>query len=428
MIVPSIDLMNGHAVQLVRGEQLEIDAGDPLPLAERFARVGDVALIDLDAAKGEGDNRETIARLIRDAGPHARFRVGGGIRDERRAIELLDAGASQIIIGTAATPELLEQLPPERVIVALDEKAGEVVDSGWRRGTGRTITDRMAELRGLCGGYLVTFVDVEGTRAGLPLGRIAQLNDAAGGAKITVAGGVKTASEIGEADRLGADTQVGMALYKGDITLADALAACLVTDRPDGLWSTVVADERGGVLGLAYSNAKSLARAIETGRGVYWSRSRGGIWEKGATSGDSQDLLSIRADCDRDAIIFHVRQHGRGFCHLGVQTCFGPDRGLAAIARHVGSRTQSAPAGSYTKRLLDDPAFLRAKLIEEAGELADAAEPGDVAHEAADVLYFAMVAMARGGVDLAEVERVLEARTQKVTRRPGDAKPGALNP
>lgn len=420
MIVPSIDLMNGRAVQLVQGEALKIDAGDPAPIAERFAVVGEIAVIDLDAAKGEGSNLDTIKRLCAQ---HA-CRVGGGIRDEARAVELLDAGARKVIIGTAATPELLSKLPRDRVIAALDEKAGQIVDHGWRRGTGKRVLDRIAELRDLVGGFLVTFVDVEGRMEGLPVERVRELVEAAGDARVTVAGGVRTAAEIGAADRLGADAQVGMAIYSGAVSLADAFAAPLVSDRPDGLWPTIVCDERGAALGLVYSSAASLTRAIETRRGVYWSRSRNEVWEKGLTSGDAQELVRIDADCDRDALRFTVRQTGRGFCHLGTRTCFGAGLDLGTVARLIASRAEHAPAGSYTKRLMGDPALLRAKLIEEAGELAEASESGHVAAEAADVLYFTMVAMARAGVDLAAVESRLAARTLKVTRRPGDAKPG----
>ena len=87
------------------------------------------------------------------------------------------------------------------------------------------------------------------------------------------------------------------------------------------------------------------------------------------------------------------------------------------MARLVSSRIQSAPAGSYTRRLLDDPQLLRSKLLEEAGELADADTADEVAWETADVLYFALVALARGGADLEAVASHLDRRALKVTRR-----------
>src|SRR5690606_40308858 len=108
-----------------------------------------------------------------------------------------------------------------------------------------------------------------------------------------------------------ADDQVWMAVCTGTPDLADASAAPLASDRPDGLWPTVVVDEGGAALGLAWSSRESLRQAIDTGRGVYQSRSRG-LWVKGETSGASQELLMVSADCDRDSLRFVVRQHGTG--------------------------------------------------------------------------------------------------------------------
>lgn len=418
MIVPSIDLMQGNAVQLVEGREKVIDAGDPRPIADRFGRVGEIAVIDLDAALGTGDNRAVIRELL-DRAP---CRVGGGIRDVATAIEWLDAGARKVIMGTAAQPEILRELPRERVIAALDARQNDVVVEGWTRATGATIEDRIDELRDYVGGFLVTFVEREGRMGGLPAERVAELVERAGPAQLTVAGGVRGTDDIAVADRAGADAQVGMALYSGAIDLAAGFAAPLRSDRPDGLWPTIVADERGGALGLVYSNLESLRAALDRGRGVYHSRSRNGLWEKGATSGNTQELVSVDVDCDRDALRFTVRQQG-GFCHTGTTTCFGNERGIAALARTVGGRINDAPAGSYTRRLIDDPGLLASKLNEEANELIEAGTPAEAAHEAADVLYFALVAAACRGASLQDVERVLDARADRVTRRRGDAKP-----
>lgn len=417
MIVPSIDLAGGRAVQLVGGERLAIDAGDPWPWLERFALAGEVALVDLDAALGRGDQRELMAALCR-ATP---CRVGGGIRDYTRARWWLDAGATQIVIGTAAAPDLLRRLPRERVIVALDARDGTVVVDGWRASTGHGITDRMAALRDLAGGFLVTFVEREGRMQGTDLERARLLVEAAGDARLTIAGGVTVAAEIAALDRLGADAQVGMALYSGRLTLAQAIAAPCVSDRPDGLIATVVTDEAGEALGLAWSSAASLERAVAERRGVYHSRRRG-IWTKGETSGNAQALLRVTPDCDRDALRFTVRQAGSGFCHLERNSCWGEANALTELERTIATRLAAAPPGSYTRRLLDDPTLLRAKLIEEADELAAASTPAHAAEEAADLLYFTLVQLAARGASLRDVRTILGRRALSVTRRPGDAR------
>ena len=418
MSIPSIDLMRGSTVQLVGGEELAIEAGDPRPLLERFSRVGETAVIDLDAATGEGSNEALITELCR-RGP---VRVGGGIRDLATARRWLDRGAAKIIIGTAADPVLLRELPRERVIVALDSRDGEVVVEGWRKPTGRGVEERMAELAPFVAGFLVTFVELEGRLGGTAIDRVRGLVEAAGTARVTVAGGVTRSEEVAALDAMGADAQVGMALYTGALPLVDAFSAPLVSERSDGLIATVVTDEAGRALGMCWSSRRSLEYALENGVGAYESRRRG-LWVKGATSGATQELIRIEADCDRDALRFVVRQAGAGFCHLDTESCWGPATGLRALEQTLERRRATAEAGSYSQRLFGDAELLGAKLREEAAELAEATGPDEVVHEAADVLFFASVAMSRAGVTLSDVERELDRRAAAVTRRAGDAKP-----
>ena len=421
MIVPSIDLEGGSTVQLVGGEDKALDAGDPRPLLSRFGRVGETAVIDLDAARGEGSNAALVEELCA-LGP---VRVGGGIRSAEDARAWLDRGARKVILGTAARPEILTELPKERVIAALDARDGEVVTHGWRTRTGRSILDRMAELRGLVGGFLVTFVEREGRMGGTALSRVPELVEAAGDARVTIAGGVSSSDELAALDAMGADAQVGMALYTGALPLADAFAAPLRSERPDGLFPTVVCDESDRALGMVWSSRRSLEVAIERGVGAYESRRRG-LWVKGESSGATQELVRIEVDCDRDALRFVVRQAGSGFCHLGTNSCFGAGRGLAALESTLRSRREAAPEGSYTRRLFEEEGLLGSKLVEEARELAEAKGRAELVHEAADVLYFTMARLAQNGLALGDVEAELDRRALAVTRRRGDAKPEAV--
>lgn len=412
MIIPSIDLQGGQAVQLVGGERLEIAAGDPHPIARRFALAGEIAVIDLDAALGRGDNRALVEALVRR---HA-CRVGGGIRSEEAAVRWLDVGAERIILGTAAQPALLAKLPRERLVAALDARDGEVVVEGWTQRTGRGVLDRIIELKNYVGGFLVTFVEREGRMQGTDLAFAKAIVEAAGAARVTIAGGVTELDEIKALDAIGADAQVGMALYSGRMDLGEAIAAPLVSDRPDGLVPTVVTDEQGVALGLVYSSPASIKAAVAERRGIYQSRSRG-LWRKGESSGALQELVRIEPDCDRDSLRFVVRQQGVGFCHLEQRTCFGEDRGLGALMRTLQARRERAPEGSYTARLFADPALLGAKLEEEAAELVAAHEREHVVHEAADVLFFTLARLAAEGIDLDEVERHLDLRALRRTRR-----------
>jgi phosphoribosyl-ATP pyrophosphohydrolase len=202
--------------------------------------------------------------------------------------------------------------------------------------------------------------------------------------------------------------------------IADYYNQILTTDRDDGLWSTIICDSLGIALGLAYSNRESLLHALKTRQGAYWSRSRGGLWVKGLTSGATQQLLGIRFDCDRDCLRFTVTQDAPGFCHRNTHTCFGEERSIATVMQRLKQRIDSPDAKSFTKKLANDADLLRKKLLEEAGELAEAAQLDDryeVAWEAADVLYFSLVAMLNNGVGLEEVYAELSRRMNRIVRR-----------
>src|SRR5258705_13325441 len=108
MIVPSIDIIGGRAVQLRRGSEFVLDGGDPIQRLDEFSVAGDVAVVDLDAAPGQGSNAALIRGLVR----RARCRVGGGIRDLEKARRWPDARAGQLMIGTPAPPEFCGALPP----------------------------------------------------------------------------------------------------------------------------------------------------------------------------------------------------------------------------------------------------------------------------------------------------------------------------
>jgi len=205
------------------------------------------------------------------------------------------------------------------------------------------------------------------------------------------------------------------------ISVPRLIADSWTSDRADNLVPTVVTDESGIALGLVYSSQESLAESLKTGTGVYQSRKRG-LWYKGATSGDTQELIRISLDCDQDCLKFVVKQQGRGFCHLPQSTCFGELRGISKLEKTLLSRKSSAPEGSYTARLFSDEKLLRAKIMEEAEELCDAKTSSDVAFEAADLIYFTMTKAVSVGVTLADIERSLDAKSVKVKRRQGDAK------
>ena len=191
-----------------------------------------------------------------------------------------------------------------------------------------------------------------------------------------------------------------------------------------GLVPCVVQDWRSGeVLTVAHMNAEALRRTRESGELHLFSRSRQEQWHKGGTSGNTQAVKSIRYDCDGDALLALVDPAGPA-CHTGERTCFhrgelepaAPYESLPALERTLAERARTRPEGSYTARLLADPELARAKVEEEAEEVARASrEEGDerLAEEAADVIYHLAVLLRERGLSLADAERVLDGRRQR---------------
>jgi len=209
------------------------------------------------------------------------------------------------------------------------------------------------------------------------------------------------------------------------IQFGESYTACIKSDRKDKLYTTVVCDAQGHALGLVYSSKESVISSFETGRGVYYSRSRQSLWKKGDTSGHYQTLHRIDIDCDSDAVRFTVTQHGTptpSFCHLKTLSCWGELDGLHQLQDTLQTRLQYPTEGSYTQRLFQDPELLQNKLLEESLELMEAKEKQHVAEELADVLYFALVQATKYGVTMDDAIKELNKRSKKVTRRKGDSK------
>lgn len=419
MLVSSIDIMNGAAVQLIGGKVLEINAGDPNPIAKKLSIGGELAVIDLDAAMGRTPNTEVISKIVKDYP----CRVGGGIRDIETARYWLNLGANSVIIGTAASPELLCQLPRDRVIAALDTKQGIVMSHGWKESTGETIESAMQRLRPYVGGFLVTTIEREGRLLGLDLKTPKFLKELAGDSRLTVAGGVSSAEEVARLDAEDIDVQAGMALYKGVFSGADCFIATLTARTQTTEWPTVVCDQAGRCLGLVYSNPESLQEAFRSGKGVYWSRKRG-LWIKGLTSGATQTLLRVELDCDRDSLKFIVKQDGPGFCHRLVPTCWQSLSGMQKLEKAVQTSIQNEDPLSYSRRLLRDAGLLNLKLEEEAKELAETnmQDKESVLSEASDLFYFMYMKLRQSGLVIDDLDKMLSIRAARVTRRFGNAK------
>ena len=234
----AIDLRGGEAVQLVGGDPSAepVRVPDPAAVAERWLDAGfrHLHVVDLDSALGDGRNDDAIGAIAevvaaRSAGGGTLLQVGGGLRDNDAVARVLGLGADRAMVGTRAVEDRpwLEAAAgrwPDRIVVAADVRAGEVVTRGWTEGTGRDAAEFVAGLDGLAlAGVLVTDVGREGRQAGIDVVVFRELVDATRH-PILAAGGVTTPEDLAALADVGADGAVlGMALYTGRLTPADAL-------------------------------------------------------------------------------------------------------------------------------------------------------------------------------------------------------------
>jgi phosphoribosyl-ATP pyrophosphohydrolase/phosphoribosyl-AMP cyclohydrolase len=446
MVIASIDLQDGKVVQLRQGSELVLQRDNAPELAEDFDRYGEVAVIDLDAAMGKGSNRDLLKSLLRKA----ECRVGGGIRTAEQARELVSLGAKKIIIGSAALrnpdkkgagpgggefglqlpflEELVHEIGRERVILAVDAKGKtgggyEIVVDGWKTPTGLDLLETAKAAEALAGEFLFTNVDREGTMTGIDLEPVKILRGAVSSA-LTVAGGVSSLEEIEALAALGCDAQLGMALYTGAVDLAEAFIRSLNWKKARGmvgpadagptmpLLPVIAQSPDGQVLMTGFADSEAIRETFRRNKLCFHSRSRGKLWMKGESSGNTLSLLRLRADCDRDALLAVVESAGP-VCHTGAWSCFGTDRRYTweFLQGIIAERFRNPRPGSYTATLDDE--LVREKVLEEAEELCTAKNHGELVWEAADLLYFATVLLTRSGVSVAEVLDELDRRHKK---------------
>jgi phosphoribosyl-ATP pyrophosphohydrolase/phosphoribosyl-AMP cyclohydrolase len=429
MVIASIDMKDGHVVQLKNGKDLVLQRDDADSLISEFNKYGEVAIIDLDQAlrntdeKGNTKNTELLKHLLR----RGNVRVGGGIRDVKKARELISLGAEKVIIGSAAwnanpkpgesilNVEFLEELNKtigkQRVIISVDAIGGKIAVKGWTETVDIPLIEGAKEAEKYCSELLFTCVEKEGCMQGTDMESVRALRQAVK-CRVVAAGGVNSLEQIVELEKLGCDVQLGMALYTGVVSLKDAFIGCLDFEKAGGLIPVIAQSPSGEVLMLGFANKEAFEKSFETGRLTFFSRTKNRLWTKGEESHHYLDLIKMRVDCDRDTVLATVFPNG-GVCHTGSYTCFGsePDAksNLERLYATVAERFANPRPGSYTATL--DAKRVREKVMEEAEELTDEAETKeDIIWEAADLLYFVSVLMYKEGVTWQDVYDELDKR------------------
>jgi phosphoribosylformimino-5-aminoimidazole carboxamide ribotide isomerase len=224
MLIPSIDLMGGRIVQLVQGETLKLAFDDFEYWIRRFERYPLVQLIDLDAAKRQGDN----GALIQQIAQRLPCQVGGGIGTVEKARTMLAAGAKRVIVGSALfsggdgtnpvnlkfASTLASALDAEHLVFSVDTKGGRVAVKGWKDRVDLTPEAAIPQLEPYCSAFLYTHIDKEGTMQGFPI-EVAQRLKQITSQQLIVAGGIREQGEIDALDAIGVDAVAGMAVYSG---------------------------------------------------------------------------------------------------------------------------------------------------------------------------------------------------------------------
>jgi phosphoribosylformimino-5-aminoimidazole carboxamide ribotide isomerase len=225
MLIPSIDLRGGRVVQLVQGRRQALAFDDVEEWVDKFAGSARVQVIDLDAAMGTGDNREIVARICGELP----CRVGGGLRTPEAAAAALDAGAREVIVGSALfsaegvndtfAEAVAAACGARRVIAAVDALGGRVAVKGWTETLAISPADAARRLEPWCGGVLYTHIDTEGLMGGIDMAAVRAVRNATS-RRVAAAGGIATWEEIDALEAIGVDAVIGMAVYTGVLSLA----------------------------------------------------------------------------------------------------------------------------------------------------------------------------------------------------------------
>ena len=427
MVISSIDLKNGHVVQLKNGKELVLQRDDAEDLIRQFDMYGEVAVIDLDAALGNVDAKGNTVNtpLLKSLLHHGNVRTGGGIRSVKRAKELVSLGAEKVIIGSAAwksnpvegesvlNEEFLNQLisaiGKDRIIISVDAINGKIAVKGWTETVNIPLVEGAKQAQKFCSELLFTCVEKEGCMQGTNMDYVKQVRDAVS-CRVVAAGGVSSVEEIAALEKIHCDVQLGMALYTGKVSLNDAFVACMDFEKSP-LIPVIAQSVNGEVLMQAYANKESLLKTFDCKKLTFYSRSRKELWTKGETSGNFLEVVRLRADCDRDCILATVIPVGLS-CHTGSWTCFktAPDEAstMGRLYNVIADRFANPKPGSYTATL--DAKRVREKVEEEAEELCEADGKDEVIWEAADLLYFVNVLMYKEGVTWKDVFDELDRR------------------
>lgn len=334
IILPAIDIKDGQCVRLKKGDFSTVHkvAESALDTAMNFKKCGAswIHMVDLDGAKNAvRTNSNIIIEVAKKTG--LKVEVGGGIRDMESVDYYINNGIERVILGSAAVknPDFVKNAVEkygEKIAVGIDAKGGYVTAEGWVDDSDMYFVDLAKKMEKI-GVKTIIFTDIsrDGMLTGPNIEQLKELNNAVSCNIIASGGisGIKDITDCKEAKLYG--TICGKSVYTGDLNLEDAVIEAMDLNKyfkkSDLIPAIIQEHATGEVLMLAYMNKESLKLTLKTGYTWFYSRSRGELWNKGATSGHLQKIMEIRSDCDDDTLLISVIQTGNA-CHTGSHNCF----------------------------------------------------------------------------------------------------------
>lgn len=349
IILPAIDIKDGKCVRLLRGDYATAHqvAESAVDTAKSFEHNGArwMHMVDLDGAKAKKPvNAETVFSVRENTGIN--MEVGGGIRDLATVEFYLSRGVNRVILGSAALhdPDFVKEAVKKygkKIAVGIDALNGKVAAEGWTQQSEVDYLEMAKRMEDIGVRFLIfTDISKDGTLNGPNLQMLDRINRAVS-CSVIASGGVSNLKDIIDLHALGLYGAIaGKAIYTGALDLRQAVTGCQslsgsglktreeVHDHLERYFlkselipAIVQEAATGEVLMLAYMNQESMLKTLETGYTWFFSRSRQTLWNKGATSGHVQKVVSITADCDDDTLLIKVVQTGPA-CHTGSHSCF----------------------------------------------------------------------------------------------------------
>lgn len=443
-VIPCIDIQSGKAVKGVSFEGIK-EVGSIVDLAVKYALSGADELIFLDIsadASSKVNNVNWIKEVVERV--DIPITVGGGIQSLQDATQLFDLGVSKVSIGSAAlvNPTLIQELVTtygsEAVVVSIDSKPIDnqwmVFSGGGQVNSGKELFDWAKEVESLgAGSLLFTSIANDGAQKGYAIKALAKLKSTVA-IPVIASGGAGNIEHFVEALTLGkADAVLAASLFhydklgveqlkfalrsEGIVVNLEACFTHLIWDK-EGLLPAIIQDtETDTVLMLGYMNQESLSKTLADGKVTFYSRSRNKLWTKGEESGNFLNLVEMRADCDRDALLVKVNPVGP-VCHLGSDSCWREENKnkhfLYYLEEVIKARSKESADISYTSALFQaGKEKIAQKVGEEAVELVIEALGDDdqlFLNEAADLMYHYLVLLQERGFGLRDVIAILKDR------------------